>query len=117
MEVDLRTPEFASLSSNADSRRVRPLMTLVGNDARDPVADSRAWWNRAAHEDASWYIATASDPFFERGRRDTDELIAFCGLQPSTDKTLLGSPTVRSTTSSPTSPCSTSQRVRRSLAT
>jgi SAM-dependent methyltransferase len=53
------------------------------------VADSRAWWNSAAREDASWYIATASDPFFERGRRDTDELIAFCGLQPSTDKTLL----------------------------
>jgi SAM-dependent methyltransferase len=53
------------------------------------VADSRAWWNRVAQEDASWYIATASDPFFERGRRDTDELIAFCGLQPSKDKTLL----------------------------
>jgi hypothetical protein len=44
------------------------------------MADSRAWWNRAAREDASWYIATASDPFLERGRRDTDELVAFCGL-------------------------------------
>ena len=54
-----------------------------------PVADSRAWWNRAARDDAGWYIATASDPFFERGRRDTDELVAFCGLQPSRDKTLL----------------------------
>lgn len=64
-------------------------MRLVGNGVRDPVADSRAWWNRAAHEDASWYIATASDPFFERGRRDADELIAFCGLQPSKGKTLL----------------------------
>jgi SAM-dependent methyltransferase len=64
-------------------------MTLVGNGTRDPVADSRAWWNSAAREDASWYIATASDPFFERGRRDADELIAFCGLQPSRDKTLL----------------------------
>jgi SAM-dependent methyltransferase len=53
------------------------------------VPDSRAWWNRAAREDASWYIATASDPFFERGRRDTDELVAFCGLQPSKARTLL----------------------------
>jgi SAM-dependent methyltransferase len=55
----------------------------------DRVPDAKAWWNRAAREDASWYIATASDPFFERGRRDTDELVAFCGLQPSKDKTLL----------------------------
>jgi SAM-dependent methyltransferase len=53
------------------------------------VADSRAWWNRAARDDPSWYIATASDPFLERGRRDTDELIGFCGLQPSKDRTLL----------------------------
>lgn len=53
------------------------------------MADSRAWWNRAAREDASWYIATASGPFLERGRRDTDELVAFCGLQPSRDRTLL----------------------------
>jgi SAM-dependent methyltransferase len=55
----------------------------------DRVPDSRAWWNRASREDASWYIATASDPFFERGRRDADELVAFCGFQPSKDKTLL----------------------------
>jgi SAM-dependent methyltransferase len=53
------------------------------------VPDSKAWWNRAACEDARWYIATASEPFLERGRRDTDELVAFCGLQPSKDKTLL----------------------------
>jgi len=56
---------------------------------RNPVPDSKTWWNRAACEDARWYIATASDPFFERGRRDTDDLVAFCGLQPSKDKTLL----------------------------
>jgi SAM-dependent methyltransferase len=53
------------------------------------VPDAKAWWNRAAQEDAKWYIATASEPFFERGRRDTDELVGFCGLQPSKDKTLL----------------------------
>jgi SAM-dependent methyltransferase len=53
------------------------------------MPDSRAWWNRAACEDARWYIATASEPFLERGRRDTDELVAFCGLQPSKNKTLL----------------------------
>ena len=53
------------------------------------MPDAKAWWNRAAQEDARWYIATASEPFFERGRRDTDELLAFCGLQPSKDKTLL----------------------------
>jgi SAM-dependent methyltransferase len=53
------------------------------------VPDAKAWWNRAAQEDAKWYIATASEPFFERGRRDTDELVGFCGFQPSKDKTLL----------------------------
>jgi ubiquinone/menaquinone biosynthesis C-methylase UbiE len=53
------------------------------------VSGAKAWWNRAAQEDARWYIATASDPFFERGRRDADELVAFGGLQPSKDKTLL----------------------------
>jgi len=53
------------------------------------VPDSRAWWNRAAHEDARSYVATAPDPFFDRGRRDTDELVAFCGLEPSKNKTLL----------------------------
>jgi SAM-dependent methyltransferase len=53
------------------------------------VPDAKAWWNRAAQEDAKWYIATASEPFLERGRRDTDELVGFCGLQPSKDKTLL----------------------------
>jgi SAM-dependent methyltransferase len=53
------------------------------------VPDSKAWWDRAAQRDARWYIATASDPFFERGRRDTDELVAFCGLEPSNDRTLL----------------------------
>ena len=64
-------------------------MTPVRDVARDPMPDAKAWWNRAAQEDARWYIATTSDPFFERGRRDTDELVAFCGLRPSKDKTLL----------------------------
>ena len=63
-------------------------MTLARIGVRS-VPDAKAWWNRAAQEDAKWYIATASEPFFERGRRDTDELVGFCGLQPSKDKTLL----------------------------
>jgi SAM-dependent methyltransferase len=50
---------------------------------------SRTWWNRAAADDARWYIATAPDPFFERGHRDVDELLAFCDLRPATDKVLL----------------------------
>lgn len=53
------------------------------------MPDSRTWWNQAAHHDAEWYIATAPEPFFERGRRDVDELVAFCGLQPSKTKVLL----------------------------
>jgi SAM-dependent methyltransferase len=53
------------------------------------VPDSRAWWNRAAREDPSWYTATAPEPFFERGRRDVDELVAFCGLRPSKARSLL----------------------------
>lgn len=53
------------------------------------MPDARAWWNQAARDDATWYIATAPGPFFERGRRDVEELVAFCGLEPSRDKTLL----------------------------
>ena len=60
-----------------------------GMSRRTPVPDSRTWWNRAAEEDAPWYIATTPDPFFERGRRDVEELVAFCGLRPSRDKVLL----------------------------
>jgi hypothetical protein len=78
----------ANLCPRAGPRRVRPHMTPVRDVARDPMPDAKAWWNRAAQEDARWYIATTSDPFFERCRRATDELVAFCGLQPSKDKTL-----------------------------
>jgi SAM-dependent methyltransferase len=53
------------------------------------VPDSRTWWNRAAREDAGWYTATTPEPFFERGRRDVDDLVAFCGLQPSKARALL----------------------------
>jgi SAM-dependent methyltransferase len=53
------------------------------------VPNPKAWWNRAAREDPSWYVATAREPFFERGRRDADELVAFCGLRPSRQRTLL----------------------------
>jgi SAM-dependent methyltransferase len=53
------------------------------------MANSRTWWNRAAEQDAHWYIATTSEPFFERGRRDADELLAFGGLRPSKDRVLL----------------------------
>ncbi|HEV8558969.1 MAG TPA: hypothetical protein VGR06_21570, partial [Actinophytocola sp.] len=53
------------------------------------MSDSRTWWNRAAREDADWYIATTPDPFYQRGRRDADELIEFCGLRPSRARTLL----------------------------
>jgi hypothetical protein len=40
-------------------------MTPVRDVAWDPMPDAKAWWNRAAQEDARWYIATTSDPFFE----------------------------------------------------
>lgn len=53
------------------------------------MPESRTWWNRAALEDASWYTATTPEPFFERGRRDVDDLVAFCGLQPSKARALL----------------------------
>jgi SAM-dependent methyltransferase len=53
------------------------------------VVESRQWWNDAARRDARWYIATAPGAFLDRGRRDADELIAFCGLRPSRDRTLL----------------------------
>jgi SAM-dependent methyltransferase len=56
---------------------------------RHPLPDSRTWWNQAVRHDAEWYIATTPEPFFERGRRDVDELVAFCGLQPSKTKVLL----------------------------
>jgi hypothetical protein len=85
------TPTQTSLLVASTMTRACPSRPdhLPRTTAGNHVADSRAWWNRAAREDASWYIATASDPFLERGRRDTDELVAFCGLQPSRDRTLL----------------------------
>jgi SAM-dependent methyltransferase len=58
-------------------------------DGGTGMPNSRTWWNRAACRDVRWYIATTPDPFFERGRRDADELIGFCGLRPAPTKTLL----------------------------
>lgn len=52
-----------------------------------PPADSRQFWDRAARENAAWYVATgfaAEDPaFFALGAAETDQLLGFCGVDLS----------------------------------
>src|SRR5580658_1265483 len=64
----------------------------------DPVGPgdgelSRAFWDRAAQENAAWYIATGhtseSDEFFEQGAVETDALLSFCGLEIGPADTVL----------------------------
>jgi SAM-dependent methyltransferase len=48
------------------------------------LADSRAWWDRAARRDPLWHVATGAATsrraFFRRGALEADALLAFCGL-------------------------------------
>jgi SAM-dependent methyltransferase len=45
------------------------------------------FWDRAARENAAWYVATAyteqSPAFFAQGARETDELLRFCAVRIS----------------------------------
>jgi SAM-dependent methyltransferase len=46
-------------------------------------ADSRAFWDLAAAEDAAWYVATGvrgRDEFFRQGAAETDFYLAMCGV-------------------------------------
>lgn len=55
-------------------------------DGSDADARSRAFWDRAAREDARWHIATAAatdpDQFAASGRREVDVFLAHTGLVP-----------------------------------
>jgi SAM-dependent methyltransferase len=46
---------------------------------------SAKFWDAAAKENAAWYIATAyteeNEPFFAQGATETDDFLAFCGVQ------------------------------------
>jgi SAM-dependent methyltransferase len=52
-------------------------------DHRRPSPSAR-FWDRAARENAAWYVATshveADAAFYARGGVETDELLAFCGV-------------------------------------
>src|SRR6266516_2425610 len=46
-------------------------------------ADSRAFWDLAAAEDAAWYVVTGvrgRDEFFAQGAVETDYYLAMCGV-------------------------------------
>jgi SAM-dependent methyltransferase len=49
-------------------------------------ANSRAFWDAAAAEDAAWYVATGVDrlneDFFAGGAAETDFYLAMCGVPP-----------------------------------
>jgi ubiquinone/menaquinone biosynthesis C-methylase UbiE len=54
---------------------------------------SKNFWNRAARENAAWYIATKFDSespeFFESGRREVDTFLDFAGVTLTEADTLL----------------------------
>jgi SAM-dependent methyltransferase len=54
---------------------------------------SALFWDRAARDNAAWYVATShvqADPaFFARGAQETDELLAFCGIAVEPADTVL----------------------------
>lgn len=56
-------------------------------------ASSKNFWNRAARENAAWYIATKFDSespeFFESGRREVDAFLDFAGVALTDSDTLL----------------------------
>jgi len=59
---------------------------------RDGAA-SKAFWNRAARDNAAWYIATGFDSespaFFESGRREVNAYLDFAGLELGPADTVL----------------------------
>jgi ubiquinone/menaquinone biosynthesis C-methylase UbiE len=59
----------------------------------DRSGSSRAFWDRAAREDAMWHIATGAatdaDTFFASGRIETDALLAHASLLPDASQTVL----------------------------
>jgi len=62
-------------------------------DGSDADGRSRAFWDRAAREDARWHIATAAatdpDQFAASGRREVDMFLAHAGLVPDRSLTVL----------------------------
>lgn len=59
----------------------------------DPGEASRRYWDRAAAENAAWYIATGytveDAAFFEQGAAETDALLQLCGVTISPTETVL----------------------------
>lgn len=62
-------------------------------EGSDGNGRSRAFWDRAARENARWHIATAAaadpDDFAASGRRETDVFLAHAGLVPDRSLTVL----------------------------
>jgi SAM-dependent methyltransferase len=54
---------------------------------------SRQFWDRAATENAAWYVATGhtaeTDEFFRHGAEETDALLAFCQLTVAATDTVV----------------------------
>lgn len=64
-----------------------------GREGSADVPDSRAFWDAAAREDAYWHIATGApkdpDGFYRHGAEETDSYLAFAGMTPDPEGTLL----------------------------
>jgi SAM-dependent methyltransferase len=62
-------------------------------DLNQRVDASALFWDRAARENAAWYVATshvrADTAFFLRGAAETDELLAFCNVDVGPGDTVL----------------------------
>lgn len=54
---------------------------------------SRRYWDRAATENAAWYVATGftaeTEEFFEQGAVETDSFLAVCGVHVGGDDSVL----------------------------
>ena len=57
------------------------------------ASGSRAFWDDAARHNAAWYVATGhvqeTEDFFAQGASETDAFLRFCGIDPSSDGTVL----------------------------
>jgi SAM-dependent methyltransferase len=75
---------FATVAS-VDRRRTAPM-------AR-PDEVSRSYWDRAARENAAWYVATGyqseSDAFFAQGGVEVLTFLEFCGVSVGADDTVV----------------------------
>lgn len=63
-------------------------------DREDILSESsRHFWERAAHQDSAWYVATGfssqTSEFFRQGAEEADTFLEFCGVSVASTDTVL----------------------------